>query len=156
MTILKHYQEETKKTEDEMKEEIVRNVIKGSVKDDDIKNKIKSSKDEPAIDFNEYRKQICFFSQKITSGRFINEIDFNEFRKYTISFNCMRNGAEVPISYSLGCVYSLYDLAEKKLDVYHTNIDSYTEVMRTFEERGKEKSKDSGSDFQTKAKEYKE
>lgn len=130
MTILKHYQEETKKTEDEMKEEIVRNVIKGSVKDD-IKNKIDSSKDEPAI-------------------------DFNEFRKYTISFNCMRNGAEVPISYSLGCVYSLYDLAEKKLDVYHTNIDSYTEVMRTFEERGKEKSKDSGSDFQTKAKEYKE
>jgi hypothetical protein len=131
MTILKHYQEETKKTEDEMKEEIVRNVIKGSVKDDDIKNMIESSKDEHAI-------------------------DFNEFRKYTISFNCMRNGAEVPISYSLGCVYSLYDLAEKKLDVYHTNIDSYTEVMRTFEERGKEKPKDSGSDFQTKAKEYKE
>lgn len=68
----------------------------------------------------------------------------------------MRNGAEVPISYSLGCVYSLYDLAEKKLDVYHTNIDSYTEVMRTFEERGIEKSKDSSSVGQTKPKVYPE
>jgi len=39
------------------------------------------------------------------------DIDFNQFRYYTISFNCMRNGLRIPISYSLGCVYSLYDLA---------------------------------------------
>ena len=38
----------------------------------------------------------------------------------------MRNGLEVPINYSLGCVYSLYDLAERNLEVYHTNCDSYS------------------------------
>lgn len=63
----------------------------------------------------------------------------------------MRNGSEVPISYSLGCVYSLYDLAEKKLDVYSTNIESYTEVIRTFQERNKPKEKDKN---ETKKKSY--
>lgn len=52
MSILKQFQEETKKTEDEMKEEIVRNVIKGSVNDDSIRKKIQGSKDEPDIAFN--------------------------------------------------------------------------------------------------------
>lgn len=53
-------------------------------------------------------------------------VDFNQFRRYSISFNCMRNGLKIPISYALGCVYSLYDLAETGLEVYHTNLDSYT------------------------------
>lgn len=44
----------------------------------------------------------------------------------------MRNGAEIPISYALGCVYSLYDLAERKLEAYHTNYDSYPEVIRNY------------------------
>lgn len=39
------------------------------------------------------------------------EVDFDIMKKYTISFNCMRNGSFIPISYALGCVYSLYDLA---------------------------------------------
>ena len=44
----------------------------------------------------------------------------------------MRNGLETPISYSLGCVYSLYDLAETGLEVYHTKLDSYTEVIEKY------------------------
>lgn len=47
----------------------------------------------------------------------------------------MRNGNEVPISYSLNCVYSLYDLAEKKLEVYNSNLDSISEVKNKFEEK---------------------
>ena len=62
----------------------------------------------------------------------------------------MRNGAEVPINYSLGCVYSIYDLAEKQLDVYHTNIESYSEVIRTFSERGKPKIKSHDAETQLK------
>ena len=49
------------------------------------------------------------------------EISFNEFQAYNISFNCMRNGLEIPISYSLSCVYALYDLAESMLEAYYTN-----------------------------------
>lgn len=50
--------------------------------------------------------------QKESSNR---KIEFNQFRYYSVSFNCMRNGLKTPISYSLGCVYSLYDLAETML-----------------------------------------
>ena len=74
------------------------------------------------------------------SSRKSPPIDFNQFQTYTISFNCMRNGLEVPINYSLGCVYSLYDLAERNLEVYHTNCDSYSEIVDKF--RNPEKKKD--------------
>jgi len=51
--------------------------------------------------------------------------EFDSLQTYTISFNCMRNGLDVPISYALGIVYSLYDLAERGLEVYHTSADSF-------------------------------
>ncbi len=70
----------------------------------------------------------------------MSEIPFNEYKRYSFSFNCMRNGAEIPINYALGCVYSLYDLAERKLEAYHTNYDSYSEVIRNFKE-GREKNR---------------
>lgn len=54
----------------------------------------------------------------------------------------MRNGAKIPIGYSVGCVYSLYDIAEKKLDAYHTNIDSYSEVIRKSKVYENERKKD--------------
>jgi hypothetical protein len=62
----------------------------------------------------------------------VSPIVFDPCKKYTISFNCMRNGLETPIAYALGCVYSLYDLAETGLEVYHTHLDSYTEVADSY------------------------
>jgi hypothetical protein len=52
--------------------------------------------------------------KKMPKKRSMNVL-FDETKKYSISFNCMRNGMKVPISYALGCVYALYDLAETKL-----------------------------------------
>jgi hypothetical protein len=40
----------------------------------------------------------------------------------------MRNGLEIPVSYSQGCVYSIYDMVETQLESYHTHLDSYWEV----------------------------
>lgn len=57
----------------------------------------------------------------------------------------MRNGLPVPISYSLGITYSLYDLAERQLEVYHTNCDSYSEIIQRYlkpkKKSGEEKKK---------------
>ena len=46
----------------------------------------------------------------------------------------MRNNAEIPINYSSGCVYSVYDLAENLLESYHINHDSYAEVIRQYKD----------------------
>ena len=32
-------------------------------------------------------------------------------RDYKVSFNCMRNSYKIPVSYSLDCVFGIYDLA---------------------------------------------
>jgi hypothetical protein len=46
---------------------------------------------------------------KIESSAKMFEFEMN--KSYTISFNCMRNGLKIPLRYSFGCVYALYDLA---------------------------------------------
>jgi hypothetical protein len=63
------------------------------------------------------------------------EYYFDQMRDYSISFNCMRNGQQIPISYSLGCVYSLYDLAETQLEAYYSHTGSYGELVTQHEQR---------------------
>lgn len=78
---------------------------------------------------NKFKAETNINDHKICKSKNINK-PLEENKKYTLSFNCMRNGAKIPIGYSLGCVYSLYDLAEKKLEAYYSNIDSYSEIVR--------------------------
>lgn len=78
--------------------------------------------------------------KKMPKKRTMNVV-FDESKKYSISFNCMRNGMKTPISYALGCVYALYDLAETKLEVYHTHLDSYNEIIKDFKEKTKNQKK---------------
>jgi len=37
----------------------------------------------------------------------------------------MRNSDIIPMSYALDCVYGVYDLAERKMESYHTNLGTY-------------------------------
>lgn len=59
---------------------------------------------------------------------------YNPQMEYKISFNCMRNSDQIPVSYALDCVFGIYDLAERKLDVYSSNKGSYSEIMKSYEE----------------------
>jgi hypothetical protein len=59
---------------------------------------------------------------------------FNPKKEYKISFNCMRNSNPIPITYALDCVYGVYDLAERKLETYHTRFSSFKEVQKHHEE----------------------
>jgi len=47
-------------------------------------------------------------------------------KEYKISFNCMRNSDKIPISFALDCVYGVYDLAERRLESYHSKLSSYS------------------------------
>ena len=46
----------------------------------------------------------------------------------------MRNSDVIPISYALDCVFGIYDLAEKKLESYHSRYGTYSEIRKNFEE----------------------
>lgn len=46
----------------------------------------------------------------------------------------MRNSDTIPISYALDCVFGVYDLAEKKLESYHSRFGTYSEIQKNFEE----------------------
>ena len=57
----------------------------------------------------------------------------------------------IPISFALDCVYGVYDLAERKLETYHTKFGTYKQLQKNHEEIQLEKKKSSS----TKAKEKK-
>lgn len=44
----------------------------------------------------------------------------------------MRNSDIIPISYALDCVFGVYDLAEKKLESYHSRFGTYSEIQKNF------------------------
>jgi hypothetical protein len=46
----------------------------------------------------------------------------------------MRNSDLIPISYSLDCVFGVYDLAERKLESYHTRYGTISEIQKAYEE----------------------
>jgi hypothetical protein len=60
--------------------------------------------------------------------------EYSPEKEYKISFNCMRNSDCIPISYALDCVFGIYDLAEKKLEAYHSKFGTYSEIQRNFED----------------------
>jgi hypothetical protein len=37
----------------------------------------------------------------------------------------MRNSDPIPLSFALDCVYGVYDLAERKLESYHSRFGTY-------------------------------
>lgn len=55
---------------------------------------------------------------------------YNPRREYKISFNCMRNSDLMPLSFALDCVYGVYDLAERKLESYHSKFSTYKELQK--------------------------
>ena len=46
----------------------------------------------------------------------------------------MRNSDLIPISFALDCVYGVYDLAQRKLESYHTRFGTYKELQKYYEE----------------------
>lgn len=50
---------------------------------------------------------------------------YDKNKEYKISFNCMRNSDKIPISFALDCVYGVYDLAERRLETYHSRLGTY-------------------------------
>ena len=57
---------------------------------------------------------------------------FNPKKEYKISFNCMRNSDEIPLSFALDCVYGVYDLAERRLESYHSRFGTYKEIQKNY------------------------
>ena len=64
-------------------------------------------------------------------------------KEYKVSFNCMRNSDVIPISFALDCVYGVYDLAERKLETYHSKFGTLKEIQKNHEEHEKKKKKKS-------------
>lgn len=54
--------------------------------------------------------------------------------EYTVSFNCMRQPLEIPMTYASECRLGVYDLAEQLLEHYSTNKASYNELIDNFED----------------------
>jgi hypothetical protein len=54
-------------------------------------------------------------------------------KEYKLSFNCMRNSDKIPISFALDCVYGVYDLAERRLESYHSRLSTYKEIVKNHE-----------------------
>jgi hypothetical protein len=52
--------------------------------------------------------------------------------KCQISFNCMRNPEKISISYVSECRLGVYDLAEKRLVHYPSNLATYDEIRNEF------------------------
>ena len=46
----------------------------------------------------------------------------------------MRNSDLIPISFALDCVYGVYDLAERKLETYHSKFGTLKEIQKNHEE----------------------
>lgn len=44
----------------------------------------------------------------------------------------MRNSDLIPISYALDCVFGVYDLAERKLEAYHTRYGTISEIQKAY------------------------
>lgn len=63
-----------------------------------------------------------------------SSLGFNPKKEYKISFNCMRNSDEIPLSFALDCVYGVYDLAERRLESYHSRFGTYKEIQKNYEE----------------------
>ena len=51
----------------------------------------------------------------------------------------MRNSYKIPVCYSLHCVFGIYDLAEKRLESYHTNCSSYIRLSNSIIEKKDDK-----------------
>jgi hypothetical protein len=47
----------------------------------------------------------------------------------------MRISDKIPMSYALDCVFGVYDLAEKRLEAYHSSVGTYSELRRSHKER---------------------
>ena len=46
----------------------------------------------------------------------------------------MRNSDLIPISFALDCVYGVYDLAERKLETYHSKFGTLKEIQKNYED----------------------
>ena len=46
----------------------------------------------------------------------------------------MRNSDMIPISFALDCVYGVYDLAERKLETYHSKFGTLKQIQKNHEE----------------------
>lgn len=44
----------------------------------------------------------------------------------------MRNSDLIPISFALDCVYGVYDLAERKLETYHSKFGTLKEIQKNY------------------------
>lgn len=52
--------------------------------------------------------------------------------RYIVSFNCMRCPDKAAITYLEDCRFGVYDLAEKLLETYPSNLASFSEIREKF------------------------